>query len=490
MPSAHYKHMCVYTLKRPVHASWVIAIGCLCFVVGVWATTYATLGHWWILAAGCVGIALSLWLQKVYVFPLLVASCFSVGVFYGTITKGELSIYRQLIGSQIVMTGRIKEDPTLNDRGQWIVQLDQIGVGGRSLPGSVWASLIGKHEIKRSEKLTIEGELEEGFGTFSGVIYTAKVKAVLQPSTPDHGRVVRDWFADAIRRAIPEPQASLGIGYLTGQKSALPKDLSEALQIAGLSHIVVASGYNLTILVRLSRRLFMKISKYVSAVSSGMLVICFIAVTGLSPSMTRAGLVSGLSLLTWYYGRRFHPFVLLPFAAAITVAIQPSYAWGDLGWQLSFAAFAGVMIIAPLLQRFFFGEKDPGTLRQILGETVAAHLITVPIVLLAFGVISNVAIPANLLIVPLVPLAMLLTFISGMAGLLVPAVANFIALPATWLLTYMTETAQHLAGLPWAQLHIKVEWWGGIVYYAILIGLCIYAKRVTKMDLREVNLVE
>jgi competence protein ComEC len=172
------------------------------------------------------------------------------------------------------------------------------------------------------------------------------------------------------------------------------------------------------------------------------------------------------------------------------VILQPSYVWGDLGWQLSFAAFAAVMIVGPLLQRFFFGEKEPGTIRQILGETVAAHIVTIPIVLIAFGVLSNVAIIANLMIVPLVPPAMLLTFISGIAALILPSIASFIALPATWLLGYMTHTAQYLAELPWAQSKIQISWWVGVIYYVLLIAVCVYMQRVTKFKLRETNIVK
>jgi len=216
----------------------------------------------------------------------------------------------------------------------------------------------------------------------------------------------------------------------------------------------------------------------------------FISLTGLSPSMTRAGLVSGLSLLTWYYGRQFHPFVLLPFAAAITVLWQPSYAWGDLGWQLSFAAFAAVMIVGPLLQRYFFGDKDPGTIRQVLGETVAAHIVTIPIVVPAFGYISNVAIPANILIVPLVPLAMLLTFIVGIIALTIPSVVEIVGIPATWLLQYMTTTAEYLAGLPWAKSTLVIPWWGVLLYVILLVAGCIYMQRKTGFKLREVNIIE
>jgi competence protein ComEC len=220
------------------------------------------------------------------------------------------------------------------------------------------------------------------------------------------------------------------------------------------------------------------------------MIVAFIAVTGSSPIMSRAGLVAGLSLAAWYYGRRFHPLVLLPFVAAITLIIQPSYAWGDLGWSLSFMAFAGVMMIAPLLQRYFFGDKKPNIVRQILGETIAAHIITAPLIIMSFGYISHVAILANLLILLFVPLAMLLTFIAGIGALLLPQIASVIGLPAQWLLTYMTTTTHYLADLPWAQSEIQLSPIFIVIFYLVIIGIGVYMWRATKLDLRDTNLIE
>lgn len=477
-------------LNRRIHVSWLIAIGCLVFVIGTWGALYLTLNHWWLglIGSGLVGVAL--WRKRIYIILVLVIGAGLIGFSHGSTSYEELKIYEPLIGTQVTMRGSVKEDPALNDKNKLVLQLGKIIIADHELPGTIWTSVSPNDEIKRGDEVTLEGTMMEGFGTFPAILNNARLTGLNHPQPGDVGRVVRDWFADKIRLAIPEPQASLGIGFLTGQKSALPGDLAEALQIAGLSHIVVASGYNLTILVRLSRRLFMRISKFVAAAGSAMMIASFVAMTGLSPSMTRAGLVSGLSLLAWYYGRGFHPFVLLPFAAAITVAVQPSYVWGDMGWQLSFSAFAAVMIVTPLLQRFFFGESEPSTVRQVLGETVGAHLVTLPIVAFAFGVVSNVAIPANILIVPFVPIAMLLTFISGLAGIIAPGGAELVGMPASWLLGYMIHVAEFLAELPWAQTTLEVPWWAVPAYYVVLIAGCMYMQRATGFKLRETNIVK
>ena len=107
--------------------------------------------------------------------------------------------------------------------------------------------------------------------------------------------------------------------------------------------------------------------------------------TGASPSMVRAGLVTGLSLLAWYVGRKFHPVVLLGLVSAMTVLWNPNYAWGDMGWMLSFAAFAGVIIVAPIMSAYFFSADKVSSVAQILLETLAAQLVTAPIIMVAFG---------------------------------------------------------------------------------------------------------
>lgn len=481
--------MQLWQLRQKVHVSWVIALGCLFFVVGVWTAQYVGVDMVWIVLA-VVLLGVGLWRRQVFLLPCIAVAGTLIGSCYGSVVSDGLEIYTPLIDSQVRLEGTVKEDLSKTAKGLTVMQLDHIRYEKNDLPGAVWVSVIGHPDAKRGDRVVVSGKATAGFGTFVLTLFTAKVVSISHPYPGDIGRVVRDWFADAIRKGIAEPEASLGIGFLTGQKSALPSDLAIALQIAGLSHIVVASGYNLTILVRLARRAFVKISKFLAVFSSGIMITGFIAMTGLSPSMTRAGLVSSLSLLTWYYGRQFHPFVLLPFAAAITVLFQPSYAWGDLGWQLSFAAFAAVMIVGPLFQSYFFGEKEPGIIRQVLGETVAAHIVTIPIVVPAFGLLSNVAIPANILIVPLVPIAMLLTFIVGVTSLAIPSIVSFVGMPASWLLHYMTFTSQYLAELPWAQTKVDPAWWMIAGYIIFLIALCIYMQRKTKFSLRGVNIVE
>jgi len=481
-----------WLLKRKPHISWLIALMCSGIFVGVFIAQY--IQYYLItptisLIIAIIFIGVVLWRRYTYLIPILIIGGVLFGLWRGSLSQQELAQFKPLYGKIVTVEGSVKDDVETGASDQIVIRLDSLVVNNKPLPGALWVTATGS-DIKRGDKLVLSGKLGPGFGNFAGVIYRANITKLIHVNPGDIARVVRDWFADAIRRAIPDPEASLGIGYLVGQRRSLPADLVLALQLAGLTHVVVASGYNLTILVRLARRLFVKVSKYLSVLSAGVMIVSFVAITGVSPSMSRAGLVAGLSLAAWYYGRKFHPIVLLLLAISLTVLINPSYAWGDLGWQLSFAAFAGVMILAPLATRYLFGNKKPGTIQQILIETVSAQIATAPILVAAFSQLSNVAVVSNLLVLPLVPLAMVLTFIAGIGGLVLPTIATIIGLPATWLLRYMVGVTEYLAGLPWVTTNMQLPWWGVALCYGAITIICVYMWRVTKYNLRDVNLVE
>ncbi len=469
----------------------MVAVFSLAFVVGVsaaqWFSDWGSV-VWLFLSVILLGV--SVWRRNLSIIPVIVIAGVIMGLWRGSLDQHALTIYKNLYDHSIIVTGTVTDDIDSGKSGEAVIRLGDIHADDHWLPGKIWVSARTKFDIKRGDTIVVSAVLQSGFGNFAGAMYRASISKVQRPEPGDVARRVRDWFADTIRRSIPDPQAALGIGYLVGQRRALPPDLDLALQIAGLTHIVVASGYNLTILVRLARRLFMSVSKYTSALSATAMIVSFVAITGASPSMARAGLVSGLSLAAWYYGRKFHPLVLLPFAAAVTVAINPSFAWNDLGWQLSFAAFTGVMILAPLLQRYFYGDVKPGVIRQILGETISAHIMTLPILVVAFGQLSNVAILANVLILPFVPLAMLLTFIAGVGTVFVPGLAMVLGTPANLLLSYMVAVAEYLSKLPWAMTELQVANWVSWVAYTGIVAIILWLWRATKYDLRDTNIVE
>lgn len=446
-------------------------------------------GIWWVVFGG-VGVWFCMWRHRVYTLPIMICCGCCLGLCRGVPVYKQRYQFTQLYGANHILQGTVADDPEYDAQNGTQLKLTNIRWRDKTLTGMVRVVGRTKWQVRRYDVVKVAGKVTPGFGTFVATMNSAVISGVWRVQSSDIAGTIRDAFSDKVRAAIPEPEASLGIGYLVGQKSALPDNLDEAFRTAGLTHVVVASGYNLTILVRLARRLFVKVSKYLAAFFSFLMIGAFIAVTGSSPSMSRAGLVAGLGILTWYYGRKFHPLVLLPFVAAITLIINPSYAWGDLGWQLSFLSFAGVMIVAPLLQRYFFGDKKPSMMRQVFGETLCAQLVTAPVVIMAFGQLSLVAVIANMLILPLVPFAMLLTFIAGVGSLCVPFFAGIAGIPAYFVLKHMTQTSLYAASFSWSQINITANGCIVAIYYVLLVLGCYFAWVKTRLNLRSASIVE
>ena len=257
----HYSKGVIW--RQELHPSWLIALACVGFCVGIWAAQYLTISSGMGVVAGLLLIVMIV-VRKVVAAPLAVLLAVLGGISYGSGSMYQNQRLSRLFGQQITIQGTVREDSTTKASGQLFLQLHSLSVGGHEVGGALWVSTALKAEIVRGDSVTLAGTIDKGFGNFSGMMQQASVIEVVRPFPGDIGRVIRDWFAAAVRKVIPEPQVSLGVGFLTGQKSALPEDLSEYLRIAGLTHIVVASGYNLTILVRLARRLFVNHSKFLA----------------------------------------------------------------------------------------------------------------------------------------------------------------------------------------------------------------------------------
>lgn len=323
----------------------------------------------------------------------------------------------------------------------------------KALAGSFKLSGFGEQMIYRGDKVEVSGKLFPSRGSNQATIAYAQLIRLSEGHS---------WYGDFSRRfgagmqnALPEPMASFAMGLLVGQRTNLPVDITAALTAVGLVHIVAVSGYNLTIIVRAVGRLKLG-SKYQKLIVSLALIAGFVMITGFSASIVRAALVSALSLWAWYYGRRLKPLVLISLAAAVTALWNPFYVWGDLGWYLSFLAFFGVLVIAPLITARLF-NKPPKLLTLVLIETLSAELMTLPLILMTFSQLSIIALVANLLVVPLVPLAMLLSAAAGLSGMLAPQIAGWVALPARLLLTYMLDIVHMLSSLPSVLIHRSIS---------------------------------
>jgi len=478
--------------KRIFHSSWLIAWASIGIIVGTylalfWSNFY---GVEWLVCSVCLGLVGFINRHLLGVIAVLFAGLF-FGLWRGSNELQNQFGFEKYLGQEVQVIGTISEDPSFDTDGNIRMKLENVYVDNEQIGGKVWVSVNDSNVVKRSDVLTVEGNITKGFGTIPAAIYRGRVIRIERQDYSDIGRDVRDSFAVGIRNSIREPEASLGAGFLLGQKTTLPEKLGNDLRLLGLTHVVVASGYNLTILIRFARRFLEKVSRFTALAGSFLLVFGFLQITGATPSMSRASLIAGISLIAWYFGRKLHPLVLLSFSAAATIVINPSYAWGDIGWLLSFASFIGVIMLAPLLNSYFWGDKKPGNIRQVFVETSSAQLLTLPIIAYVFGQYSPLALVANVLVLSFIPFAMALTAIGGIAGLVFPtSIAGIFGFPAELVLRYITSVVNFLAQLPLATSEIVFSMTTVVVCYVAIVTMMIYLWRRTGYAFRNYNVIE
>ena len=441
------------------------------FMIGLWIARYELpLSPGLLLATlALFPLAIS---RKPRAITVIVIIGLSLGLLRGQAVWAQFHEYDRLVDQKISVVGKVVDDSAYDNKGQKEFHIEQIKYGSDKLPGKMriagYSSPIG---IDRGDTVKVTGKLREGFGSYQSSIGFAQIEIVSRDNSVV--KAVRGKFFSGVFTALPEPQASLGLGFLVGLRALLPEELLDQLSRTGLTHIVAVSGYNLTVLVRVARRGFMRISKFSATFAAFSLIIIFLAVTGLAPSIFRASIVSGFALLAWYYGRPIRPMMLLGLSGAITAGINPFFIWFDIGWWLSFTAFFGVLILAPTsTQRIFRKEgKDLPMIAQIAIETTSAQIMALPIIVAIFGELSLISIIANVLIVPFIPYAMAVTFVAGLGGALIPVIAGWLALPAKVILTTMTAVISLLASVPFALVEVDVGWSLVVVWYLALLSI-------------------
>lgn len=408
--------------------------------------------------------------------------CFMIAmVFLGYVRGGGVVEGRQRLQKYsdhvVTVTGMVRADPGVAKNAQQTLSIKDPLINGVQEKGDILILVPGSLTVQRGDRIRLEGSVLDSSGRSPLVVNTDDI--VIMPGD-NRAVVIRNWFADAVKRRIPEPGASLGLGFLVGQKSSLPPQLMESIQTLGLSHIIVASGYNLTVIIRFIRPKLFKVSRFNALCGSLMAVWLFSLVTGFSPSMLRASLVATLSLLAWYFGLRMNAMTAIVTTAFMTLLYNPAYIYGDIGWYLSYLSFFGVLVIAPQLEVFYFRHSSAGFIAKLVMETVSALIMTLPLTMSLFGGVSPLVLVANLIIVPLIPLAMMLTGIAGMSGIL-PNSFSIIAKPAELLIGLIVKIIEYMSSLPFVHIDLHISNYVMYALYgAVLCALVFVAYRNKK----------
>jgi competence protein ComEC len=277
---------------------------------------------------------------------------------------------------------------------------------------------------------------------------------------------------------MPVREAALARGFVLGDDDGVDPATREDFIRAGLSHLLAVSGENVTLLALLAMPVLavFGIPLRERLIWTIALIAVYVPLAGSGPSIQRAGVMGAAGLLATLAGRRASRLYALAVAAVVTVAIDPSVA-GDVGWQLSFAAVLGILLLASPIRDWLLARRagPPGGLwRRALAEgvavTISATLATAPLIAHVFEEISLTSLVANVLVLPAVAPAMWLGMVSA-ALAQVPGIplAPLNGLDAL-LLAYIAQVAAWCGRPSWAVLHVHIGVWAMLAAYAVIAG--------------------
>ncbi|HEV2784640.1 MAG TPA: DNA internalization-related competence protein ComEC/Rec2 [Actinophytocola sp.] len=312
--------------------------------------------------------------------------------------------------------------------------------------------------------------------------------AVLRVRGPPHvlsEPAVWQRVAQVLRSGLRETSGVLDLeaagllpALVVGDTDTVPRHVIEQFRVAGMAHLLAVSGANLAIVcvaVLLLLRA-VRVGPRGSAVGAGLALVGFVVLAGPEPSVLRAGVMGGVGLLALAIGRERAALPALSAAVILLVLHDPDMAV-SFGFALSTLATAGLVLLAPRWADALAGHGVPRGVAEALAVPAAAHLVTAPVVAGMSGRVSMIAVLANLLAAPVVPLA---TVLGVLAAVLAP-VAPWLAEPLVRLagpeVSWLLLVASNAARVPGAAIDWPSGWWGGLLLLAIIVVLLVALRR-------------
>lgn len=287
----------------------------------------------------------------------------------------------------------------------------------------------------------------------------------------------------ALDHAMPEPESALARAITLGERAAFSDALRQALTATGLIHIAIISGYHVTLVARWIMSLLGFLPIRYAGMGGILGIAAYVVMTGGAITSIRAGIMASLAVFARLTGRTYDALRALIAAGAIMTLINPRLLVFDVSFQLSFLATIAILCFTPYIEKHL-ALIPWKKLREIAAYTIAAYVFLLPFVLYKIGNWSLVALPANLLVTPLIPLTMILSLLTGFAGLASGALAWLIGKIAYALVLYELFVIGMFSKFRFAALSVPdFPLWLTIVIYGIFFFYLLAPGRRTRIPL-------
>jgi competence protein ComEC len=441
---------------------------------------------------------------EIFLFIGIILVSFSLGVLRVNVadyTFSKESILDEKVGEKMTLQGQVIEPPDKREKS--------IFLNIRTETDLVLVSIDKYQDVSYGDIVEVTGVIKvpenfvtdlgrvfnyEGYLKAKGIKYQINFGELNILETKRGNKFITELyefkqiFLEKLEVLIPEPEVALGEGLLLGVKQALGDELETAFRKTGIIHVVVLSGYNIMLVVSFVMYLFSHFFTTKVRTVIGILSISIFAIlVGLSATVIRASIMASLWLFVKSSGRIYVALRGLIVAATVMVIINPYLLAYDASFQLSFLATLGLILISPDLEKFFQNIIPFTKIREIFVATLATQITVLPLLLYLIGEFSIVALVVNVIVLPVVPISMLLTFLTGLLSFGSLTLAGLLSVPTYYSLLYINEIAIWFAKLPFSAYTIpSFPFYLVVVTYSILFILMFILKH-KKQKFIEIN---
>ncbi len=338
-------------------------------------------------------------------------------------------------------------------------------LNGRAVDGKILLIFQKDLKLKYGDEISFSGKIgkPKNFQDFNYSAYLKRFGATAIVKNPKNVKIIahdkgswflqsaskaRDFFTQNLAKSLPIPHDRIATGILLGVKNALPEAVSNDFKRSGLTHLLVVSGFNVSVVVILIAMIFKKLGQRLVFITSVVAIFFFVAMTGGDAPVIRAaimGSIAGWATATGKIGDARNTVLL---SAVIIGIFSPAVIQRDIGFFLSFSATVGIVLFSEVFEKWFSLLPERFEIRQIVAVLTAAQISVFPILGFYFGQFPLIGFVSNLFAEPLVPLAMAFSAVPTIGGLLPVFLAKTLAIPAFIVLEILITIAHVFGKIP------------------------------------------
>ncbi len=416
-------------------------------------------------------------------FNILVISILIITIlirFWFVFHNDREALIEKYTGQLVEILGSISDEPQIKDFSKTLIlKTDKINEDFIEIAIQIQTNRYSEYEY--GQKLKIKGKLSQPFNfrsnggrTFDYIDYLLKdgiyfimKKPTIEILEKENGSFISNnlfkikrRFLKNIKGVLGEPHAALAGGLVVGEKSALGKDLIDDFRKAGLIHIVVLSGYNITIVADSIRRILAFLPRTIGIGLGGMGILAFGILVGGGATVVRSCIMAIIALSATLLRKDYNVSKALFIAASLMLIVNPLIILYDPSFQLSFLATLGLILLSSPIERKLAFITEKFGIRGLVASTLATQIFVSPYILYMMGQLSIIGIVVNILVLPIIPMTMLFVFLTGAFGF----VSHLASLITAWishiLLSYELFAVRFFAHLPFAYIELpKFSGW-------------------------------